>query len=911
MKNLNNKWLDFTYDLKHNNEILSIYSLDKALSLYWKNIICKLDNKDYISTQFKIGFRNEIRSISVIQIHNKTDFDEINGSFKEYLEMKLENMMISDAEIEDIDRIIFTYKVLSQDLNIEKSKIHLPEYEKAVNEIDNEKKKVFNMLGFHLPSTMDITTWGTIEFNKDNLFIIKKSQSIATYYAIEILDDYLKVEMKINNRSILDFIDYPDKKSESPLINFRRLVKGYEYYFEDGKVILFTKLKKTDFLSVKKKDKILSKNILTMDLETRAIDGYMWPYCISIYDGKNKPLSFYITDYKDNIELMINESIKYLMNKDYNKYKVYIHNFSYFDSIFLIKSLYKLGDKIKPIIRDGRFIDFEFFYNKIYSLKFRDSMLLLPSALSKLAINFNLENKGIFPYNFLDNKYNHKVNLNYIGKVPRFKFFNLKNISFKDYNDYITSFKYKSWNLKEETIKYCEKDCVLLYNILIKFNKLIYSKYKVDAFKYSTISSLAFAIFRTNYLKNKKIPLITGNIYKDLKNSYTGGSCDVYKPFSKNKIYGYDVNSLYPFVMQNELMPVGNPIYFEGDITKIKDNPFGFFEVEINAPEDLYTPLLQTKLKTENGKRTVSPVGNWIGTYFSEELKEAIKLGYSIKILRGYLFEKDIIFNNFISDLYLMKKNSNKNSADYIIYKLLMNSLYGRFGMSPKMETHIILDSNTAEEKYHTNEKYIVTNIINLGNNKELLSFYNKYDNEFKKINISIPIASAITSYSRIFMSKFKISLSKNLYYSDTDSLYIDTELDPKYISDSILGKFKLEKIFEKALFLAPKMYAGKFINKNGKLDQFMKIKGVKININFIKLIPLLFKDKHLNLVQEKWSRDIDNSTIKINSNTKHTLKLSSFKRNIIYQNKIFINTKPLKLINSKIEKNDNNNIIT
>lgn len=353
--------------------------------------------------------------------------------------------------------------------------------------------------------------------------------------------------------------------------------------------------------------------------------------------------------------------------------------------------------------------------------------------------------------------------------------------------------------------------------------------------------------------------------------------------------------------MGKEFMPVGNPIYFEGDITKIKNNPFGFFEVEIKAPDDLYAPILQTRLKTDNGKRTVSPIGDWIGTFFSEELKEASNLGYSYKILRGYLFDKDVIFDKFISDLYSLKKNSNKNSADYIIYKLLMNSLYGRFGMSPKMESHIILDSSTANEKYYNNDKLIVTNTIDLGNNKELLSFYNKYDNELNKINISIPIASAITSYARIFMSKFKHNLSKNLYYSDTDSLYLDIELDPKYISDSNIGQFKLEKIFEKALFLSPKMYAGKFINKNGKLEQFMKIKGVKININFIKLIPLLFKDKHINLVQEKWFRDIDNSTIIKNYDTKHTLKLSSFKRDIIYKNKIFTDTKPLKLKNCKI----------
>ena len=40
--------------------------------------------------------------------------------------------------------------------------------------------------------------------------------------------------------------------------------------------------------------------------------------------------------------------------------------------------------------------------------------------------------------------------------------------------------------------------------------------------------------------------------------------------------------------------------------------------------------------------------------------------------------------------------------------------------------------------------------------------------------NISIGIASAITAYSRIHMTQFKNNSDYNLYYSDTDSIYID-----------------------------------------------------------------------------------------------------------------------------------------
>jgi hypothetical protein len=155
-------------------------------------------------------------------------------------------------------------------------------------------------------------------------------------------------------------------------------------------------------------------------------------------------------------------------------------------------------------------------------------------------------------------------------------------------------------------------------------------------------------------------------------------------------------------------------------------------------------------------------------------------------------------------------------------------------------------------------------------------------------------------------MSKFKNLDNIDLYYSDTDSLYIKGELDSKYISDKELGKFKLEKTFLKALFLSAKMYAGKYINKNKEIKTYCKIKGLKHKVDFIKLLSLLFKNKHINLEQEKWHKDLYDSSMEI-KNTTHKLEISSFKRRIIYnENNKFIDTKPINLKDSKIETFDN-----
>jgi hypothetical protein len=132
---------------------------------------------------------------------------------------------------------------------------------------------------------------------------------------------------------------------------------------------------------------------------------------------------------------MLEASIKYLMKRKYHNYKIYLHNWSYFDGVFILKLLSNLSDKITIKKREGRLIDVRFTYGKNYHLYFRDSYLILQSSLRKLAKSFNVENKGIFPYEFVNCKH---ISLDYKGNVPKFKFFEELNI--RDYISYKHSF---------------------------------------------------------------------------------------------------------------------------------------------------------------------------------------------------------------------------------------------------------------------------------------------------------------------------------------------------------------------------------------------------------------------------------------------------------------------------------------
>jgi hypothetical protein len=140
---------------------------------------------------------------------------------------------------------------------------------------------------------------------------------------------------------------------------------------------------------------------------------------------------------------------------------------------------------------------------------------------------------------------------------------------------------------------------------------MIFELFKININNYSTLSSLAFGIFRTHFLRKNEIPQLSGQIENDLRQSYTGGAVDMYIPRIKkgDKIYCYDVNSLYPFVMKNFDMPVGKPIQFFGDIRKIDSEAFGFFYCKIISPENLKHPILQTHVKINKGTRTIAPLG--------------------------------------------------------------------------------------------------------------------------------------------------------------------------------------------------------------------------------------------------------------------------------------------------------------
>lgn len=564
------------------------------------------------------------------------------------------------------------------------------------------------------------------------------------------------------------------------------------------------------------------------------------------------------------------------------------HNAARFDEIFLVKYLIKFlprDDKLTFIFKDNKFISIDWIINgrlsedirkerklKLTTIRFMDSYLMLPASLAKLAITFKVENKGNFNVVDIDE------NTNLSEILPQLAEYNMA-------------------------------DARILWNIFAIYAEKSAKELNVNIFNSPTISSLAFRVFRTNYLdpKNHFINITDYQTYQDLKPAYTGGACDVYNPTNPkgSKIYYYDVNSEYPAMMAQNLMPTGNMVRVKGDVPWQDPTFCGFVCVDVECPTSIEVPILT---QVHEGK-CIAGVGTWTGIYFAEELRYAQSIGYIIHKTHGaFIMEGRLVFTNFINEIYAKRLAVPKSDPMNMIFKLIMNSTYGRFGMSPELSDVRLLDVNgTHNYKSGTlfdeiklfNEETVMV-ISKQNKNTDLIA-----DNPNQNLQISLPIAAATTSYARINIHRIKLqaALLGVLLYSDTDSVVCSQPL-PDSLLGKGLGQLKLECTADRGIFLAPKVYALKNVYEGEKsIGNIIKAKGLANTqgLTFEIFEQLLDLNNSYSSFQTKWFRQPENATIII-KDLSNIMKITTGKRVLITDhNDTFISTTSIQFKDGKI----------
>ncbi|KAL5821138.1 hypothetical protein ACOSQ3_023020 [Xanthoceras sorbifolium] len=492
------------------------------------------------------------------------------------------------------------------------------------------------------------------------------------------------------------------------------------------------------------------------------------------------------------------------------------------------KVFYDLVLRISTIVRQEQSTLTIYFHN--FSrfdgiLLLKDSLNLLPGKLSTLAKNLcpGLGPKGSIPYDEV----------------------RLSNLA----------------SLKTSLLDYMKQDILLLEGVMQKAQEIYWKLFKVDIESKITLSSLALSIFRMKHYDSSNWPIHIPNKNEDsfIRRGYYGGHTDVYIPYGRN-LYYYDVNSLYPFVMKEFPIPGGVPVW-HGNLEGLDlDSILGFIEAYVVCPKTIKRPFLPYRDKNNT---LIFPTGEFVGVYCSEELKYARSLGYTVLPISGYLFERmESPFRDFVSSLFESRLEARKegNEAMAYVYKILMNSLYGRFGINPKSTITEIYDEDRYKKLIRHSE-FIFSDM--LSKNNYIVSYHSNtekgsdYWNPLK--NSAVQLAAAITATARIYMYPY-IS-REDCYYTDIDSVVLGNLLPKEVITSSVLGKFKLEDIILEGYFLAPKAYYYKTFDSN----HVIKFKGPVKNLVTHEWFKLQYADPSRTeqvLVENKFR--VDRKTLNI-----------------------------------------------
>lgn len=335
----------------------------------------------------------------------------------------------------------------------------------------------------------------------------------------------------------------------------------------------------------------------------------------------------------------------------------------------------------------------------------------------------------------------------------------------------------------------------------------IYAMYFEENFSKFTSASESLSEFKRILKKEgQEFRQLFPELKKDIDNfcrkAYRGGWTFVNPKYQGYDIDSdidiYDINSMYPSTMLNYKLPYGKPKIYEG-YKAPKDDTVTIHH--IRATFDIkkgYLPTIQIKNKLDCLKLGVrsadyvySSNNEVIDLYLTNYDLDLFIEHYDTTIQHVLTLEfnaKKGIFTPYIS-IYREKKENAKTPGEKQKAKIMLNSLYGKFGAK------IISRQKIA---------YL---------EDEILRF--KADIEEDVNPIYVPIAVFVTSISRKFIIDNAQQNYDNFIYADTDSLHLlhsdklHLDVDPKefgkwaYEGKAIKGKYLRAKLYIERLIMA------------------------------------------------------------------------------------------------------------
>lgn len=297
-------------------------------------------------------------------------------------------------------------------------------------------------------------------------------------------------------------------------------------------------------------------------------------------------------------------------------------------------------------------------------------------------------------------------------------------------------------------------------------------------------------------------PIFNESLDTEIRRAYRGGFTYADPRFT-GRIVGkgmsLDVNSLYPSMMIDRMLPYGEPAYSEGLPVATDLRPLFIFTVTFTARlKDGHIPCIQIKgnhrfAETEYlrliDEPTTLTVTNVDWKLYLEH--------YDIDVMQyhgGWCFKAATgIFDEYVEKWREVKENSTGGMRE--ISKLHLNSLYGKFATNPVLKP-----------KYPVLEDGVVR--LKLGE-------------EDRRPPVYTAVGVFITSWARDLTIRSAQANYDVFAYADTDSLHLLTDTIPENLDmDQVrFGAWAHEYDFKKAFYIRSKAYLeqkldGTYVNR-------------------------------------------------------------------------------------------------
>jgi len=402
-------------------------------------------------------------------------------------------------------------------------------------------------------------------------------------------------------------------------------------------------------------------------------------------------------------------------------------------------------------------------------------------------------------------------------------------------DDYGRIGKDTSEEFEKELDEYCRKDVIGTYQLYEKL-ELPYTERGIIFLDLFTASQGSMQILKHFWkVNNYDLPqMMKKEMSEFFRRGNNGGRTEVFKrefistqydEIRKGKIKfedvthymeSPDINSLYPWAMWNFKYPTGKPKF----TLKYMKDKIGYYECKVIKPKDIKYPVCNDKIHNSYNLFDVDKV-----VYNSVDIDQMRKYGYKVNIKSGYYWEtSDYIFRDYIEEFYNIKKNSKKGSPQYGNAKLMLNSIYGKTLQRSKNELFFtITDKEEIVKAKLENKNGTWTMEADIENNLLLYAFKGDLGNFVREMP---HLGGLVLSYSKLRM--YEMITKTDPYYTDTDSLYIDSKYHDQIQWSKELGDFSNDydgKIIYGA-FTAKKVKYIELLLPNGEIEKHFTGKG-------------------------------------------------------------------------------------